>query len=99
MADKAHITRRAFVQSAVAFAGASPFAATACLAELQKEQDIAEIMRLRAQMSCAQRTFFDHQLYAMFNGEPNVIEGTASYDFEDWKSGFDEKTLTLLDRP
>lgn len=54
------------------------------LGERRKDEQIAEIMQTRSELNPLQRTWFDNEMRAYFDGEPNAINGTLDYTYEEW---------------
>lgn len=84
-----HVTRRnVFATTASAFVAARFPAAEAVIALDQPANaaatDIEEIAQGWAVISPLQRKFLYDQLYALHCGEPNIINKTADYTFEEW---------------
>lgn len=59
--------------------------------------NIDEIKRLFNQLRPMERLFFRQQLYALHAKEPNVIDKTADYTYEDWLEGFDQSVIDAFE--
>lgn len=76
--------RRSLLIGAAATVAAMPFLSYPTLLN----DEVKEILRKRAALKPMQRLFFDQQLYAHCHGEPNVIDGTADYTYQDWLDAY-----------
>jgi hypothetical protein len=63
-------------------------AAMAAVPVIEEEDTVAEIMRLRAKLPPFERIHFDRQVRLHLAGEPNQIDGSGDYTYEEYADGF-----------
>lgn len=96
MAEQALITRRGALSTiAGAFLACSiPLPASGVAGIDAFAADLTEIMTLLKRMTPIKRMFFEQQMYAMKDGEPNAIDGDFTYD--EWLQGFDPECVEWI---